>query len=82
MSSQMNSEEKEKLIADLKETVKDFSRLGRSIVKPFLNFVEKKYDSLSPEKKQKVQNIIDTLKTKKENWINVIKEFISKKPKK
>lgn len=75
-NSPITNEDKEKLINDLKETFKDAWVIGKKLLQPLIEFVNKKYDNISQEKKQKIWEIVSNAKECWEKWVWKIRELL------
>lgn len=72
----ISSQDKDKLINDLKETAKDLWIISYKLITPVINFIKNKYDDFTPERKQQLQNMATNLRNSTKNWIIAIKDFI------
>ncbi len=68
--------DKQKILNDLQKTAKDMPLFVRSLFKPIISYVERKYDNLPDEKKHHIQRMVNDIKTESNKWISAVKTTV------
>ena len=82
LTAKEEAAQKEKLIADLKETLKEAGRIPGLIFAPVVAFIAKKYDTIPKERRAWLDKVITKIKTEWKGWLDALRErFTSAKKK-
>ena len=71
-------EMKQEVLDEIRWTLKSSSLLVKTIFKPVVNFIEKKYENLSEEQRNHIQKMINDIKSESKKWIWDLKQTVNK----